>query len=88
MGFADSPPVDYILPKLSIIMGELPTLPQFRFMVSVTRFPTDVGFLIHRVSLLSAAWIQYVSARWHQNYIKYFPHLIALCNASCVYALQ
>ena len=59
-GFADSPPVDGKLLMQLHCHGELPTPPRFRFMVSVTRFPPDVGFLIHRVCLLSAAWIQYV----------------------------
>ena len=53
----------------------------------VTRFPTEFGFLIHRVCLLSAARFS-TSARWRLKYIKYFSHFIELCNTSCVYALQ
>ena len=37
------PPVDYVLPKLSIIMVDCHTPPRFRFMVSLPDFPTVRG---------------------------------------------
>ena len=38
-GFTHSPPVDYDIAEAQYYHGELPTPPQFRFMVSVTVWP-------------------------------------------------
>ena len=91
MGFADSPPVDYDIAEAQYCHGELLTPPQFRFMVSVTRFPTVRERILDFVELcnifvycrakyfrvrpLTNACLPLFHARWRE---KYFLHFIEL----------
>ena len=92
-GFADSPPIDGKLLMQLLYHGELPTPPRFRFMVSVTQFPTVLGQILNFVELCnifsyvpqgqvlssspSDSKLAAFHARWSE---KKFSHFIELLN--------
>ena len=95
-GFADSPLVDGKLLMQLLYHGEVPTPPQFRFMVSLPQVHLPslcvVQILLNSAIFLytagPATFRPLAAALDSSRFVQGGGYFIELCNASCVYALQ